>query len=86
MNEPVIATLSPSEMQLVRLFREPAKSALGGRIKGIVEALLEVAREPHCPEKPCPNEPEGCDHCVQVKRVLEGLEAIELQMRGLPGA
>ncbi|MGZ5381798.1 MAG: hypothetical protein ACXWFQ_08050 [Thermoanaerobaculia bacterium] len=86
MNQPVVAMLSPAEMALIRLLRESSPSAIRGRVKTVVEALLEAAREPYCPEKPCPHAPGECDRCVQTLRVLEGLEAMELQIRGLPGA
>jgi hypothetical protein len=85
-NQPVVAMLSPAEMALIRLLRESSTSAIRGRVKTVVEALLEAAREPYCPEKPCPQAPGECDRCVQTLRVLEGLEAMELQIRGLPGA
>ena len=86
MNQPVVAMLSPSEMALIRLLREPSTSAIRARVKTVVEALLDAAKEPYCPEKPCPHSPGECDRCVQTLRVLDGLEAMELQIRGLPGA
>lgn len=86
MNQPVVAMLSPTEMALIRLLRETPSSVIQGRVKTVVESLLEAAREPYCPEKPCPHSPGECDRCVQTLRVLEGLEAMELQIRGLPGA
>ncbi len=86
MNQPVVAMLSPAEMALIRLLRETSPSAIRGRVKTVVQALLEAAREPYCPEKPCPQSPGECDRCVQTLRVLDGLEAMELQIRGLPGA
>jgi len=85
-NQPVVAMLSPAEMALIRLLRESSTSQIRARVKTVVEALLEAAREPYCPEKPCPQAPGECDRCAQTLRVLEGLEAMELQIRGLPGA
>lgn len=85
-NQPVVAMLSPAEMELVRMLREPNPSPIRARVKTVVESLLMAAREPYCPEKPCPSAPAECDRCSQTKRVLEGLEAMELQIKGLPGA
>lgn len=85
-NQPVVAMLSPAEMELVRLLREPGASAIRARVKVVVEALLMAAKEPYCPEKPCPQAPGECDRCSQTLRVLEGLEAMEQQIKGLPGA
>jgi hypothetical protein len=45
-----------------------------------------AAKEPFCPEKPCPQAPGECERCSQTMRVLEGLEAMEQQIKGLPGA
>ncbi len=85
-NRPVVAMLSPAEMELIRLLRNPGTSEIRARVKTVVEALLMAAHEPYCPEKPCPSAPAECDRCSQTKRVLEGLEAMELQIKGLPGA
>jgi hypothetical protein len=85
-NLPVVAMLSPAEMELIRLLRNPETSPVRARVKAVVEALLMAAHEPYCPEKPCPSAPDECDRCSQTKRVLEGLEAMELQIKGLPGA
>jgi hypothetical protein len=85
-NQPVVAMLSPAEMELVRLLREPGTSAIRARVKVVVEGLLMAAKEPFCPEKPCPQAPGECERCSQTMRVLEGLEAMEQQIKGLPGA
>jgi hypothetical protein len=55
-------------------------------VKTVVEGLLMAAHEPFCPEKPCPKAPGECERCSQTTRVLEGLEAMEMQIKGLPGA
>ncbi len=85
-NQPVVAMLSPAEMELIRLLRNAETSPIRARVKTVVEALLMAAQEPYCPEKPCPSAPAECDRCSQTKRVLEGLEAMEMQIKGLPGA
>jgi len=84
--QPVVAMLSPAEMELIRLLRDPATSAIRARVKTVVESLLMAAHEPYCPEKPCPQAPGECERCSQTLRVLEGLEAMEQQIKGLPGA
>jgi len=85
-NQPVVAMLSPAEMELIRLLRDPSASPVRARVKTVVEGLLMAAKEPFCPEKPCPQAPGECDRCSQTMRVLEGLEAMEMQIKGLPGA
>lgn len=85
-NQPVVAMLSPAEMELVRLLRETSASPVRARVKTVVEGLLMAAKEPFCPEKPCPHAPGECERCSQTLRVLEGLEAMEQQIKGLPGA
>ncbi len=84
--QPVVAMLSPAEMELVRLLRETSASPVRARVKTVVEGLLMAAKEPFCPEKPCPHSPGDCERCSQTLRVLEGLEAMEQQIKGLPGA
>jgi len=84
-------SLSPAEWRLVNALREVPESALRTRVNALVEALLELAREPKCPEHmadgvPCHSVHANCDSCAQVTRMLEGLEAMQLQMRGFPGA
>lgn len=84
-------SLSPAEWRLVTALREVPESALRTRVNALVEALVEMAREPKCPEHmadgvPCQSVHANCDQCVQVTRMLEGLEAMHLQMRGYPGA
>ncbi len=85
-NQPVVAMLSPAEMELIRLLRETSASPVRARVKTVVEGLLMAAKEPFCPEKPCPQSPGECERCSQTLRVLEGLEAMEQQIKGLPGA
>jgi len=84
-------SLSPDEWRLVTTLREVPVSALKTRVNALVEALLELAREPRCPEHqadgvPCQSVHANCDQCAQVTRMLESLEAMQLQMRGFPGA
>ncbi len=84
-------SLSPAEWRLVSALREVPESALRTRVNALVEALIELAREPKCPEHmadgvPCASVHANCDQCVEVTRMLEGLEAMQLQMRGFPGA
>jgi hypothetical protein len=85
-NKPVVTMLSPAEMELVHLLRETSGSPVRARVKTVVESLLMAAKEPFCPEKPCPHAPAECALCTQTMRVLEGLEAMEQQIKGLPGA
>jgi hypothetical protein len=85
-NKPVVTMLSPAEMELIRLLRETSDSPVRARVKTVVEGLLMAAKEPFCPEKPCPHAPGECERCSQTLRVLEGLEAMEQQIKGLPGA
>jgi hypothetical protein len=84
-------SLTPAEWHLVNALREVPESALRTRVSALVEGLVELAREPRCPEHqpdgaPCASVHANCDQCVQVTRMLEGLEAMQLQMRGFPGA
>jgi hypothetical protein len=84
-------SLTPTEWRLVNALREVPESALRIRVNALVEGLIELAREPKCPEHmsdgvPCASVHANCDQCVQVTRMLEGLEAMQLQMRGYPGA
>jgi hypothetical protein len=84
-------SLTTAEWHLVNALREVPESALRTRVNALVEALVELAREPKCPEHmadgvPCASVHANCDQCVQVTRMLEGLEAMQLQMRGFPGA
>ena len=84
-------SLSAAEWRLVCALREVPESALRTRVNALVEGLIELAREPKCPEHmadgvPCASVHANCDQCVQVTRMLEGLEAMQLQMRGFPGA
>ena len=84
-------SLSPAEWRLVTSLREVPESALRARVNSLVEALIDLAKEPRCPEHmadgvPCASVHANCDQCVQVTRMLEGLEAMQLQMRGFPGA
>ncbi len=83
--------LSPAEWRLVTSLREVPANALRTRVSALVESLIELAREPKCAEHqadgvPCENVHANCDQCLQVTRVLESLEAMQLQMRGFPGA
>ena len=84
-------SLSPSEWRLVTALREVPESALRTRVNALVEALIELAREPKCAEHmadgvPCQSVHANCEQCLHVTRMLEGLEAMQLQMRGFPGA
>jgi hypothetical protein len=84
-------SLSSSEWRLVTALREVPASALRTRVNALVEALVELAREPKCSEHmadgvPCASVHASCDQCDQVTRMLEGLEAMQLQLRGYPGA
>lgn len=84
-------SLSPQEWRLVSSLREVPESALRTRVSALVEALVQLAKEPKCAEHmadgvPCASVHANCDQCVEVTRMLEGLEAMQLQMRGFPGA
>ncbi len=84
-------SLSPQEWRLVSSLREVPESALRTRVAALVEALVQLAREPKCAEHmadgvPCASVHANCDQCKEVTRMLEGLEAMQLQMRGFPGA
>ncbi len=84
-------SLSPAEWRLVCSLREVPESALRARVAALVEALIQLAREPRCAEHmadgvPCASVHANCDQCVEVTRMLESLEAMQLQMRGFPGA
>jgi len=48
-NQPVVAMLSPAEMELIRLLRESSTSPVRARVKTVVEGLLMAAKEPFCP-------------------------------------
>ena len=89
--EKLDATLTLPEWRLVSALREIPDSALKERANELIDAVLAYAREPKCQEMqadgvPCGNVHANCDQCVQVTRMLEGLEAMQLQMRGYPGA
>ena len=84
-------SLSPAEWRLVTSLREVPASALRTRVSALVEALVQLAREPRCADHqadgvPCDSAHANCDQCGEVTRVLESLEAMQLQMRGFPGA
>jgi hypothetical protein len=86
----IAASLTPSEYRLVQSLREAPECSLKNRVNALVEALVSMAKEPRCAEQqadgvPCASVHANCDQCVQVTRMLEGLEAMELQIRGFPG-
>ncbi|HVO51536.1 MAG TPA: hypothetical protein VMV60_11125 [Thermoanaerobaculia bacterium] len=91
MESNALHSLTPTEWRLVNALREVPESALRTRVNALVEGLIALAREPKCPEHmadgvPCASVHANCDQCVEVTRMLEGLEAMQLQMRGFPGA
>ena len=86
----VAASLTPSEYRLIQNLREVPETDLRTRVKALVDALVSIAREPRCAAQqadgvPCASVHVNCDQCSQVTRVLDGLEAMELQLRGFPG-
>ncbi len=83
-------SLTPAEYRLLMGLRDVPESSLKTRVKALIEALFRMAKEPRCPEHqsdgvPCQSVHANCDQCVEVTRMLDGLEAMELQMRGFPG-
>jgi hypothetical protein len=83
-------SLTPAEYRMLMGLRDVPESSLKTRVKALIEALLSMAREPRCPEQqsdgvPCASVHANCDQCVEVTRMLDGLEAMELQVRGFPG-
>ena len=83
-------SLTPAEYRLLMGLRDVPESSLKTRVKALIEALFRMAREPRCPEHqsdgvPCQSVHANCDQCVEVTRMLDGLEAMELQLRGFPG-
>ncbi|MGE5715332.1 MAG: hypothetical protein ACM369_01680 [Acidobacteriota bacterium] len=83
-------SLTPAEYRLLMGLRDVPESSLKTRVKALIEALFRMAREPRCPEHqpdgvPCASVHANCDQCVEVTRMLDGLEAMELQLRGFPG-
>lgn len=91
MNQDLIpVSLTPTEYRLLTGLREVPESSLKTRVKALVEALLWMAREPRCAGNqadgvPCASVHASCEQCLQVTRMLDGLEAMELQVRGFPG-
>lgn len=91
MNQDLIpVSLTPAEYRLLMGLRDVPESSLKTRVKALIEALFLMAREPRCPEHqpdgvPCASVHANCDQCVEVTRMLDGLETMELQIRGFPG-
>jgi hypothetical protein len=92
MNEPKVAvSLSVDEWRFVSDLRAIPSSPLRERALALFNAVLELAREPRCPEVqadgvPCDTPSQSCDQCIHLEEMLDLLRRRVFEAVAPPGA
>ncbi|MFI5182494.1 MAG: hypothetical protein ACHQPI_13995 [Thermoanaerobaculia bacterium] len=92
MREPKVSVaLSAEEWRFVSDLRALPSSPLRERALTLFNAVLELARDPRCPEVqadgvPCDTPSRSCDQCLHVEEMLETLRRRALEAAPHPGA
>ena len=79
MNERVVTiAVSPEERRIISALRDLPPSPLRDLLGEVMERLVELVREPTCPElqadgAPCTSPAADCAQCRQLKEVLASL-------------
>lgn len=92
MSEPKVSVLlSADEWRFVSDLRALPSSPLRDRALALFNAVLELAREPRCPEVqadgvPCDTPSQSCDQCLHLDEMLEMLRRRAFEAVEHPGA